>query len=60
VDKAYQTTGYPETFVIGPEGTFRKKWIGPDDWSSVGNRSLIANLLGFETPRVVTEGSNEN
>jgi peroxiredoxin len=51
IERIYQTTGYPETFVIGSEGTIRKKWIGPDDWSSQGNRALIAQLLGLETPR---------
>jgi cytochrome c biogenesis protein CcmG/thiol:disulfide interchange protein DsbE len=51
IERIYQTTGYPETFVIGPEGTIRKKWIGPDDWSSQGNRALIAQLLGLPTPR---------
>ena len=51
IERVYQTTGYPETFVIGPEGTIRKKWIGPDDWSSQGNRALIAQLLGLPTPR---------
>lgn len=51
LERDYQTTGYPETFVIGPEGTIRKKWIGPDNWSSLGNRALIAQLLGLETPR---------
>lgn len=33
VEQAYQATGYPETFIIGREGTIRRKWIGPDDWS---------------------------
>lgn len=56
IEKAYQTTGYPETFVIGPEGTIRKKWIGPDDWSSLGNRALVAQLLGLETPRPALTG----
>ncbi len=51
IERVYQTTGYPETFVIGPEGTIRKKWIGPDDWSSQGNRALVAQLLGLPTPR---------
>jgi cytochrome c biogenesis protein CcmG, thiol:disulfide interchange protein DsbE len=51
IERIYQTTGYPETFVIGPEGTIRKKWIGPDDWTSQGNRALIAQLLGLPTPR---------
>ena len=55
IERAYQTTGYPESFVIGPEGSIRKKWIGPDDWTSQGNRALIAQLLGLQTPRPVAE-----
>ena len=51
IERIYQTTGYPETFVIGREGTIRKKWIGPDDWSSQGNRALVAQLLGLPVPR---------
>jgi cytochrome c biogenesis protein CcmG/thiol:disulfide interchange protein DsbE len=42
----YQITGFPETFVIGREGTIRKKFIGAADWSSEGNRALIRELLG--------------
>jgi cytochrome c biogenesis protein CcmG, thiol:disulfide interchange protein DsbE len=56
IERAYQTTGYPETFVIGREGTIRKKWIGPDDWSSQGNRALVAQLLGLPTPRPAVGG----
>jgi cytochrome c biogenesis protein CcmG/thiol:disulfide interchange protein DsbE len=56
IERVYQTTGYPETFIIGPEGTIRRKWIGPDDWTSQGNRSLIAQLLGLPTPRAGTSG----
>lgn len=55
VGQAYQITGYPETFVIGPEGTIRKKWIGAADWSSQGNRALIAQLLGLATPRETSD-----
>jgi len=55
IERTYQTTGYPETFVIGPEGTIRKKWIGADDWSSLGNRALVAQLLGLQTPRPVVD-----
>jgi cytochrome c biogenesis protein CcmG/thiol:disulfide interchange protein DsbE len=51
IERIYQTTGYPESFVIGPEGTIRKKWIGPDDWSSQGNRALVAQLLGLKPPQ---------
>ena len=38
----YKITGYPESFVIDREGMIRKKWAAADDWSSQGNRSLIA------------------
>ena len=55
IDNAYQTTGIPETFIIGPEGTIRRKWIGADDWTSQGNRALIAQLLGLKTPRPMIE-----
>jgi peroxiredoxin len=45
----YQITGYPETFIIGREGTIRKKVIGAADWSSEANRALIRELLGPTT-----------
>ena len=53
LERIYQTTGYPETFVIGPEGTIRRKWIGADVWTSQGNRALIAQLLGLAPPSIV-------
>jgi cytochrome c biogenesis protein CcmG/thiol:disulfide interchange protein DsbE len=46
IDRAYQVTGYPETFVIARDGTIRKKWIGPADWSSPANVALVRGLLG--------------
>ncbi len=45
-DRRYQVTGYPETFVIARDGTIRKKWIGPADWSSEANKALVRDLLG--------------
>jgi cytochrome c biogenesis protein CcmG/thiol:disulfide interchange protein DsbE len=57
IERIYQTTGYPESFVIGPEGTIRKKWIGPDDWSSQGNRALVAQLLRLPPPRAATDAA---
>ena len=45
IQTAYQTTGVPETFVLGRDGVIRKKVIGAADWSSSGNRALIAQLL---------------
>lgn len=45
IQKVYQTTGVPETFVLGRDGVIRKKIIGATDWSSQGTRALIAQLL---------------
>ena len=47
----YQVTGFPETFIIGREGTIRKKVIGAADWNSDANRALISELLGIPVPR---------
>ena len=55
IDKLLQITGYPETFVVGKEGTIRKKWISADDWNSQGNRALIAQLLGREIPKPLAD-----
>jgi cytochrome c biogenesis protein CcmG, thiol:disulfide interchange protein DsbE len=41
----YQTTGVPETFVIGRDGIIRKKVIGASDWDSPGDRALVTQLL---------------
>ena len=43
---SYQIAGFPETFIIGREGTIRKKVIGAADWNSEANRALIRELLG--------------
>jgi cytochrome c biogenesis protein CcmG/thiol:disulfide interchange protein DsbE len=45
IQKSYQTTGVPETFVLGRDGVIRKKIIGATDWSSPGTRALVAQLL---------------
>ena len=45
IERAYQTTGYPESFVISRDGTIRKKWISAANWNSAGNRALVAELL---------------
>ena len=45
IEKAYQTTGYPETFIIGRDGVIRKKIIGAHDWSSPADRVLVSELL---------------
>jgi len=45
IEQTYQTTGVPETFIIGRDGVIRKKVIGASDWDSPGNRALISQLL---------------
>ena len=42
----YQVTGYPESFIIGKEGTIRRKVFAATDWSSDANRALVRELLG--------------
>jgi cytochrome c biogenesis protein CcmG, thiol:disulfide interchange protein DsbE len=45
IEHAYQTTGYPETVIIGKDGVIRKKVAEATDWDSEGNRRLIEQLL---------------
>lgn len=45
VSRDYQTTGYPETVIIGRDGVIRRKFLGATDWNSPANRSLIERLL---------------
>jgi cytochrome c biogenesis protein CcmG, thiol:disulfide interchange protein DsbE len=45
VSRIYQTTGYPETVIIGRDGIIRKKLIGATDWNSPENRGLVERLL---------------
>ena len=45
VSRDYQTTGYPETVIIGRDGIIRKKLLGAQNWNSPENRALIDRLL---------------
>lgn len=45
VSRDYQTTGYPETVIIGRDGVIRRKYLGATDWNSPSNRGLIERLL---------------
>jgi len=45
IQRTYQTTGVPESFVIGFDGTIYKKVAGPTEWDSVENEELIRRLL---------------
>jgi len=50
----YQITGYPESFIIGKEGTIRRKVFAAADWSSETNRVLIRELLGIPASRTAS------
>ncbi len=45
VSRVYETTGYPETVIIGRDGLIRKRLIGATDWNSPQNRGLVERLL---------------
>lgn len=51
IQRDYQTTGVPETFVIGRDGRIRRRIIGADDWSSTANVAFLARLLEEQAPR---------
>ena len=48
IQRAYQTAGVPETFIIGRDGVIRKKIFAATDWDSPANRAIVAQLLGVE------------
>jgi cytochrome c biogenesis protein CcmG/thiol:disulfide interchange protein DsbE len=52
----YRYTGVPETYIIDRTGVIRRKWIGPDDWSSASNRRFIEGLLGAAPQVEIQEG----
>lgn len=45
ISREYQTTGYPETVILGRDGIIRKKLLGATDWNSPENRALIERLI---------------
>jgi peroxiredoxin len=45
IQEEYQTTGVPETFVIGKDGVIRKRVVGGSDWSAEPERALVRQLL---------------
>lgn len=45
IQRTYQTTGVPESFIIGRDGVIYKKVAGPTDWDATVNQQLIRRLL---------------
>ena len=50
IRQVYQTTGVPETFIIGRDGRIRRRIIGADDWSSEKNVAFLERLLAEPRP----------
>lgn len=44
--QVYQTTGVPETFLVGRDGLIYKKVAGGTDWAAPVNQELVRRLLG--------------
>lgn len=47
IQRAYRTTGVPETVVIGRDGRIRKRVGGAIHWDSQANRALVEQLLSL-------------
>ncbi len=46
----YQTAGVPETFVIGRDGTVRKRVFAATDWNTEPQKALLRQLLAEKGP----------
>lgn len=46
IQRVFQTTGVPESFLLDKHGVIVKKVIGEHTWSSPSNQRIIADLLG--------------
>jgi peroxiredoxin len=45
IQRQYQTTGVPESFLLDKNGVIVKKVAGPTEWDSKENQELIRRLL---------------
>lgn len=45
IQRTYQTTGVPESFLVGPDGVIVKKVAGPTEWDAPQNLELVRRLL---------------
>jgi len=50
IQTTYQTTGVPETFVIGRDGVIRKRVLAATDWAAEPQQALIRQLLAEPAP----------
>ncbi len=54
VNRLYQTTGFPETFLIDPHGNVIIKIVGPRDWDDPESIAFIQSHLPSD-PQVLSE-----
>jgi len=45
IQRRYQTTGVPESFLIGRDGLIIRKVAGPTEWDLPVNQELVRRLL---------------
>ena len=50
IETIYQTTGYPESFLVDRNGIIVRKQICEHPWGSPANQRIVAELLGVELP----------
>lgn len=50
IQRVYQTTGVPESFLLDHEGLIMKRVIGAHDWASPVNVALVSRLLEPASP----------
>jgi cytochrome c biogenesis protein CcmG/thiol:disulfide interchange protein DsbE len=50
IQRVYQTTGVPESFLVDTTGVIMKRVIGAHNWASPVNRALVRRLMGVTTP----------
>jgi peroxiredoxin len=48
IQRLYQTTGVPESFVIGKDGVIYRKVAGPTEWDAEVNEGLVRRLLAAQ------------
>ncbi len=58
IERAYQLTGLPETFVIDSHGTILRKVIGPAEWDDPAEIARFRRLLQAGEAAGTTTGEN--
>jgi len=56
IERLYQTTGVPETFLIDRQGVIVKKIIGAAEWDHPAQKTLIRELLRVDADQRAAGG----